>query len=183
VNRRYFIATTASVLATLALVSNFAFALYDPKPDDAFAAAQGEWKGSLTYRDYSKADRMVTLPTKLFVALASPNELVMQYIFDDGPNKTVYSYERMKIDLEKNQLTWATGSGEKPASLYRVTANVLASGGRKISFERNDDKDGKAVQRYSIELGASAFKLEKSEVDAAGVATFRNKYEFSRTRG
>lgn len=182
-NRRYFIAATVSIFAALTFVSNFAFALYDPKPDDAFAAAQGEWKGALTYRDYRKVEKMVTLPTKLFVALASPNELVMQYIFDDGPNKIVYSYERMKINLEKNQLTWATGIGEKPAALYRITASELARGVRKINFERNDDKDEKTILRYSIEFGAAALKLEKSEVDAAGIATFRNKYEFSRVRG
>ena len=183
-NRRYrcYSIAAAIISTTLMLVSNFAFALYDPKPDDALAAVQGEWKGSLTYRDYSKPDRLVTLPTKLFVALASPNELVMQYVFDDGPNKTVYSYERMKIDFEKNQLTWATGSGEKPASTYRITASTLARGMRLINFERNDDKEGKTIQRYSMELGSSVFRLEKSEVDAVGNAVFRNKYEFTRTR-
>jgi hypothetical protein len=181
-NRRYFVAT-AAISTTLMLVSNFVFALYDPKPDDALAAVQGEWKGSLTYRDYSKPDRLVTLPTKLFIALASPNELVLQYVFDDGPGKIVYSYERMKIDAEKNQLIWTTGSGDKPAAVYRIASNTAERGVRLINFDRKDDKDGKTVQRYSMELGAGAFKLEKSEVDAAGAAVFRNKYEFTRTRG
>ena len=65
-----------TLLAGLAcLLSAPAFALYAPKPDAALAAVQGEWRGTLVYRDYSEPDRMVTLPTQRFVALGAPGTL------------------------------------------------------------------------------------------------------------
>ncbi|MEQ1518987.1 MAG: hypothetical protein ABL931_21115, partial [Usitatibacteraceae bacterium] len=67
------------------LVSSNAMALYDPKPLEDVSIAQGEWRGTLTYNDYSRPGKLVTLPTRLFAAMASPTELVLQYIFDDGP--------------------------------------------------------------------------------------------------
>ncbi|MDY7539102.1 hypothetical protein QN372_09460 [Undibacterium sp. RTI2.1] len=154
-----------------------AFALYDPKPDAALSAVQGEWKGALTYRDYSKPDRLVTLPTRLFIALGAPNELVLHYVFDDGPSKTVFSYERMNFDLLKNEIAWASGSAEKAVSIGRITSNSVDSNGRQILFER---KDGDKLDRYRLELSAGAFKLFKDEVSADGTTTFRNKFEFVR---
>ncbi|MGH8238576.1 MAG: hypothetical protein ACREXP_16350, partial [Steroidobacteraceae bacterium] len=96
------------LVAAACLWAGAASALYDPAPDAAFAAVQGAWKGSLTDRDYSKPDRLVTLPTRLFVALGSPNQLVLHFVFDDGPAKTVYSYERMQFDFASNELTWSS---------------------------------------------------------------------------
>ena len=94
----------------------YAFALYDAKPEPTFAAIQGEWRGTLAYRDYNQTsqkaasasanapEKMVTPNTTLFLALAAPNALTLHYVFDDGPGKTVYSYERMNFDFEKNEL-------------------------------------------------------------------------------
>src|SRR4051812_33385690 len=63
------------------LAARPAFALYDAKPDGALAAVQGEWRGALTYPDYSEPKRMVPLPPRLLVALSAPNELVLHYAF------------------------------------------------------------------------------------------------------
>ena len=72
-----------------------AAALYDPKPVGDLSLLQGEWRGTLTYNDYSRPGKLVTLPTTLFAALASPSDLTLHYVYDDGPGKTVHSYERM----------------------------------------------------------------------------------------
>lgn len=39
-------------------------ALYDPKPLADIVLMQGEWKGALTYNDYSAPGKLVTLPTR-----------------------------------------------------------------------------------------------------------------------
>jgi len=39
-------------LLAAVLCANNAYALYDPPPDAALDAVQGEWQGTLTYRDY-----------------------------------------------------------------------------------------------------------------------------------
>ena len=187
-NRRNFIFSITVLLTT----SLPAFALYDPKPDPIFAAIQGEWKGTLAYRDYNQPakvaspttpptagtpNEMVMLTTTLFVALAGPKALTLHYVFDDGPGKTVYSYERMNFDFEKNELAWASGAADKPATTYRITANLMEENNRKILFER---AEGGGVNRYTLLINASAFKLEKYEVDVTGVALLRNRYQFVR---
>lgn len=63
------------ILLVTAALAGPALALYDAKPDEALAASQGAWTGSLTYRDYSQPDRLVALPVKRFVALAGPDVL------------------------------------------------------------------------------------------------------------
>ncbi len=187
-NRRIFVFIAAIFLTT----SLPALALYDLKPDPMFAAIQGEWRGTLAYRDYRepansaasasaagavKPDNMVTLATTLFVALAAPNALTLHYVFDDGPGKTVYSYERMSFDLEKNQLSWGSGAADKPATLYRITANVMEQNRRKLLFER---AEGDGIHRYSLLINATSFSLEKNEFDAKGAARLRNRYQFVR---
>ncbi|RZL36886.1 MAG: hypothetical protein EOP35_10025 [Rubrivivax sp.] len=155
-----------------------AFALYDPKPDGALAAVQGEWRGALTYRDYSEPKRMVTLPTRLLIALSAPDELVLHYAFSDGPAKTVYSYERMRFDVAGREVTWASGQDAK-AAVYRITADDTTGEVRSLLFER---RDGSQVNRFTMRLSALALTLAKDEIDDAGVASFRNKFEFSRVR-
>jgi len=170
-NRRIFLVVIASLCALPAL------ALYDPPPEAALSSIQGEWRGSLTYLDYSQTNRLVTLPAKLFIALSTPNELVLHYVFDDGPTKTVFSYERMDFDFAKHQLTWTSGLSEKSKHVYRLTASREDGSTRKLMFER---KDGKTIDRFEMELDPRSFRLKKNEVDAAGAITLRNKFEFTR---
>ena len=167
-----------AAFAILAILwTGSAFARYDAKPDEALFAAQGEWRGSLTYRDYSKPDRRVTLSTRVFVALSAPEELVLHYVFDDGPAKTVFSYERMGFDFANKQVAWSTGSDGKSVSTYRITSNSTEGNVRRITFEQSN---GETIDRYTLELSPRKFGLAKDEVNAVGVPSFRNKYEFSR---
>ena len=151
-----------------------AFALYDPRPEDALSGVQGEWRGSLTYRDYREPKRMVTLPTRLFVALSAPSELVLHYVFDDGPSKTVFSYERMNFDFAGREVTWFSG---QKASVCTLTADSTSDRVRALVFERND---GGETKRFTMTLSARALTLSEDEVSSAGIASFQNKYEFSR---
>ena len=141
--------------ATLALLSLLvaalpAFALYDPKPDATLAAIEGEWKGSLTYRDYSDPDRIVTLPTELFVTLGSPQELVMHYIYDDGPGKIVHSYETMRFDFEGGRVTWISGVNERTESTGRIVSDSREGATRRLVIESTDDGKSAFRDRYEF---------------------------------
>jgi len=124
--------------ATLALLSLLvvalpALALYDLKPDATLAAIEGEWKGSLAYRDYGDPDRIVTLPTELFVTLGAPQELVMHYIYDDGPGKVVHSDESMRFDFEGGRVMWVSGVKERTESTGRIDGSpTLATLTREV---------------------------------------------------
>ena len=146
-----------------------------PHPD--LAAAQGAWRGQLMYRDYSRPDQLVTLPTRLFVALSAPSDLTLHYIFDDGPSKTVYSYERMAFDFVNNVLVWTSGYPNAKVSQNRITSMQAQEGGRTINFERDE---GANINRYVFNLLPMTLRLGKEEGTSSGAFQFRNRYEFTR---
>ena len=168
----------ALLIALLCLGPGPAGALYNPAPDSALAAVQGEWRGTLTYRDYSQPDRLVTLPTRLFVALGSPSELVLHFVYDDGPSKTVYSYERMRFDFSSNELTWSSlGEEDSPTRCHIGEQAQEKPVGRRMTCEHASE--GK-VQRYKVVLTPGRLAISKEEVDASGTSLLRNRYELSR---
>ena len=171
-NRRQAI---VSVLTLLVLPAS-AQEINTPDPD--LAAIQGTWHGKLTYRDYSHPDRMVTLPTRLYVALAAPNELTLHYVFDDGPKKTVYSYERMAFDFERKVLIWTSGTANAKTRQNRITSSPSQDGGRSIAFEREGENG--TIHRYFMRLSPMALSLSKEEGTPSARFLFRNKYEFTR---
>lgn len=167
----------AAFALLMALYALPCFAGYDPKPSETLSVAQGEWAGSLTYRDYREPHKLVTLPTRLFVALSSPNEIVLHYVYDDGPSKTVFSYEKMRFDSTKKQVVWVSGVTNPEVSISNITADVVSNSNRSVSFERVADG---VTKKYQLEISASTWTLSEDEVGADGVSTFRNKYMFKR---
>jgi hypothetical protein len=167
-----------AIVGLLVLGIGPAFALYDPKPDEALSAVQGEWLGSLTYRDYSEPKRLVTLPTRLFVALGAPDELVLSYVFDDGPAKTVFSYEKMRFNATAHQVSWSSGPDAKVA-VYDITSDTAKNSVRTLVFEQRERGE---LKRFTMSLSAHSLTLAEDEVDSSGVQSFRNKYEFVRPR-
>ena len=161
-----------------ALATQPALALYDPKPNSLLESAAGSWKGTLTYRDYQNPDKRVVLPTRLVVSMTGPDELALYYVFDDGPGKIVYSYERMLFRVPAGELVWISGSNKPAPSTYRITAATTADRTSKISFEKASDAE---VDRYALEISPRAWTLSKLEVKASGVETLRNKYELTKS--
>jgi hypothetical protein len=98
---------SALVTTLLCLASGSASALYNPAPDPSLAAVQGEWVGTLTYRDYSQPDKMVTLPTRVFIALGAPSELVLQRAPEQpaGMRLTCEHAEKGKVERYRFVLT------------------------------------------------------------------------------
>jgi hypothetical protein len=169
------------LLACLALVASVpAWALYDPAPDPVLGGLEGAWHGTLTYRDYSDANRIVKLPTQLFVTLGSPDELVMHYVYDDGPGKVVHSYEAVRFDFASRRVAWVSGVKERSESADRIVSDQQDGAVRHIVVE--SDEDGK-LARHSFEFAPDRLRMRKDEIDAAGQGTFRDSYEFTRLPG
>lgn len=167
-----------SLLAALgAVVARPALALYDPPPAALLLAAPGTWSGTLAYRDYQNPDRRVTLRTRLSVTLAGPEELALFYVFDDGPGKTVYSYERMAFDLARKALVWTSGTAKPSRTEYGITAAEAKDGGALLRFERAVDG---GIDRHVFELQPRRWALAKTEVRAGKDDLERSRYEFVR---
>ncbi len=170
-NRRDAFAFLAGTAALPALAAS------EPQPDPVLARVLGEWRGTLTYRDYSAPDRLVTLPTRLFVSAVAPDEVALHFIYDDGPGKTVYGYERMRFEFASQTLLWISGAVEKTALVGRIVSSDSAGGLNRYVVDTTKDR---ALTRYTFELGATALTMNKDEVDATGKAVMRNRYAFRR---
>ncbi|MEK8032872.1 hypothetical protein AACH06_18790 [Ideonella sp. DXS29W] len=169
-----------ALAATAAVVSAPARALYDPKPSPLLALAPGGWAGTLTYRDWSNPEKLVTLPCQLKVALSSPEELTLFYVFDDGPGKVVYSYERMSFDFSAKTLTWLSGVSKPSTEQYTITSSTASAEETQLDFEHT--ADGR-TDKYAFTLTRKSWSMTKVEHDTSGRQTFRNKYEFQRSEG
>lgn len=163
-------------------------ALYDPAPLPALTAVEGAWQGTLQYRDYQPPHKRVTLPTRVTVAAASPSELALHYVFNDGPAKTVHSYDRLLIDLDANLVRF---SGAKPedVSSAAIVNRKTVEGVLELVAERAEparaDKDGKSgmeVTRYQLRLGRDVFEVLKTAGPPGDEGEFRNEYVFRRER-
>ena len=146
-----------------------------PNPD--LAAAKGAWRGQLTYRDYFRPDRLVTLPTRFFVALSAPSDLTLHYVFDGGPSKTVYSFGRMAFDFVNSELIWTSGYPNAKMPQHRILSMQAQEDGCTINFER---EEGANIRRYFFNLLPKTLRLGKEEGTSSGAFQFRNRYEFTR---
>jgi hypothetical protein len=167
--------TTLTLLT--GIVAGPAFAMYDPKPNSALALAPGHWTGTLTYRDWSNPDKMVTLPCKMAVALTRPDELALYFVFNDGPGKTVYSYDRMSFDFDAQGLVWSSGTAKPSSTSYKLTSVRSDADATRLDFERT--VEGR-VDRYALAITKRSWSLSKVEVAASGLETFRNRYDLVR---
>ena len=88
---------------------------------DLAQALAGSWTGSLQYRDFGN-DKQVVLPTT--VTFSGPaTALQGDYVYDDGPGKTVRSRERWSLARDGSTITL-----EPSGTPARVTSNVDGSG-------------------------------------------------------
>lgn len=172
--RRTLLAVVTAAHATVA------HALYDPTPSALLASAPGAWSGTLTYRDWSKPDRLVTLRCRLSASLTSPEELALYFVFDDGPGKTVYSYERMAFDFKAGTVTWASGISKPNSAQYAITSATSDADGATILFERSSDGQ---TDKFTLLIRQASFSLGHVEQGASGAQTFRNRYELVRGEG
>lgn len=166
----------------LVLVATSAQALYDPAPKSSLADIEGRWSGSLTYRDYGGDHREITLPAIAGVALAAPDELAFHAIYDDGPKKTVHSYERLKFDFEAKTLAWTHGLGADENRRYRIDSTSAQDGVTEMVATEIPATQGEASQcvRYTLRWSRAQLDLVKREGRTCETAIVRNRSSFRR---
>ena len=169
----------AALVCLVLLFAAPARALYDPPPEPEIAAAEGTWAGTLRYRDYQNPDRFETLPTRTSVVLSAPDTLVLHAIYDDGPNKTVHSYEQITFDLKADRLQWRYGLKPDDIGNYMIVANTRDDDCHRFTAERTES-DNKGLSRYTIALCATQIEFVKFEIDAQGVSLERSRTLLSR---
>jgi hypothetical protein len=168
-----------ALLYAMLLFAAPAQALYDPPPEPAIAAVEGAWAGTLRYRDYQHPDRFETLPTRTTIVLSAPDTLTLHAIYDDGPGKTVHSYEQMRFDLTNKQLLWRYGLKADDSGTYDIVTQAHDGDcQRYVAEHRNPDK--KDLSRYTIALCTTRIEWVKHEVDAEDVALERSRTTLSR---
>ena len=153
------------------------FALYDAAPHPLLNRLPGSWRGTLTYRDWGKAERLVTMPCRLHAALLTPSDLSLYFVFDDGPGKTVYSYDRWLFDFSKGRMTWVSGDGKGAGTSYRILATSRSEEGDAVVLV--DTAEGKTY-RQTLQISPRSLTLEKVEIAEDGREVFRNGYDLSR---
>ena len=91
-----------------------------PGRAEVYRAMVGKWEGTLTYRNYSPPKQLVTLPTTIDISYVSDSTAVqMDFIYDDGPNKTVSSSDRFFLDESRSRLEWDDPKASPPTT-WRV---------------------------------------------------------------
>jgi hypothetical protein len=168
-----------ALLYAMLLFAAPAHALYDPPPEPAIAAVEGAWSGTLRYRDYQNPDRFETLPTRTTVVLSAPDTLTLHAIYDDGPNKTVHSYEQMAFDIKAHRLQWRYGLKADDIGSYDIVASTREGDCHRFTAERKEN-DSKGLNRYTIALCATQIEFVKLEIDAQGVSLERSRTTLSR---
>jgi len=136
----------------------------------------GHWTGTLEYVDYQPPHGHVRLPTQLTGTFAD-GALQLEFVFDDGPGKTVVSRESLRVD--GSTVRWGDEKREQVFSVVEATADRLL-----LEVEGADD-DAPATLREQFELTAGHLRLVKTvRARAAGPGApfvFRHGYDFTLT--
>lgn len=170
----------------LALVSSLAAASLHsagPSIDSAaiYQAWTGAWQGVLEYRDYQPPHGRVTLPTRLTVTRApDAPALILAFVYDDGPKKTVKSTSRLTLDPVSRSLTWSDeGKPVARGDVFTLT-EASASGDRLIFLGESMDDDKPSRIRYTFLTGPDSWRILKETTSDNPDFAFRHEYRFAR---
>ena len=111
---------------------------------------------------------------------STPKELTLHYIFDDGPKKTVHSYDRLLIDTEAGIVRFS-GLKADDVTTATIVRSATSDGVLEVIAELTQDNKGVAeVSRYRLRLGSNVFDLLKTAGPKGAEGEFRNQYSFKR---
>ena len=114
------------------------------------------------------------------VAAAAPKEVTIHYVFNDGPNKTVHSYDRLLIDAE-NAVVKFSGLKADDVNIANIVSTHVQDEVWEIVAERSEESKGvTTVVRYRLKLGKSLFEVLKTAGPKGAEGEFRNAYVFRR---
>ena len=148
------------------------------------AALVGTWAGTLEYRDYSEpptSDKRVKLPTWLSVSHAGYN-LRFDYVYDDGPSKTVKESSLVHIDKVSAVYTTIDLAG-KPEDIYKIAGlDQLRSGRGVLTLTGVGTENGKPVEvRTTLRIGRSILEVMRETASTGQPFTFRHSYTMVRS--
>ena len=143
----------------------------------------GHWAGTLTYKDYRDPARRVTLPTLLDVTYERDSAaLRLVFTYDDGPGKTVFSYDRFAFDDAGTIMTWDDTAAARPQTFsvkeYRV--DTTAAVAYLVAETEGEDDDKPATLRETITIARDSVRVLKTVRPRGGEFGFRHEYAFGR---
>ena len=142
------------------------------------ARTTGVMRGSLTYRDYGTG-RSVTLPTVQHGApIGSSGSYRLRTIYDDGPGKTIYSTDVVRIEGDR-VIEGAPGGAQD--TLRIAARRETAAGTELVLLGRGTDDDMPVEFRYTWTLGATTVrKVKEFRAPGATAWEYRHAYTFTR---
>lgn len=150
-------------------------------PAEIYPAWTGHWQGVLEYRDYQPPHGRVTLPTTLTVTPApDAPALILAFVYDDGPNKTVKSTSRLTLDPVARSLTWSDeGKPVAPEDVFTL-AEASANGDRLVFLGESMDDNKPSRIRYTFVTGPGTWRILKETTSDQPDFAFRHEYRFTR---
>lgn len=145
------------------------------------AALTGSWTGVLEYRDY-QSDGRVKLPTWLMV---SPDGAVLRfnYIYDDGPTKTVTEASRVTIDADKSTWTIISSDPKDAPDVAVIDGLTRLKNGRGVLVltGKGTDNNKPADVRTTIRVGRNILEITRETKQVGEEFKFRHAYTFTRS--
>ena len=148
------------------------------------AALVGTWAGTLEYRDYSEpptSNKRVKLPTWLTVSHAGDN-LRFDYVYDDGPSKTVKESLLVHVDVVSAVYTTMDSAGKLEDTYKIAGVNQHRSGRGVLTLTGMGTENGKPVEvRTTLRVGRSIFEVVRETASTGQPFTFRHSYTMVRS--
>ena len=155
-------------------------ALAQDSPDPAMV---GKWVGVLEYRDYSEpatSTKRVKLQTWLTVE-GMAGGLQFQYVYDDGPSKTVTELERVRIDTVKARYSVVDDKGIVKDGYAIQGLEKLANGrGTLILTGPGTENDKPVAVRTTMRIGRNILEITRETAPEGAAFMFRHAYTFVR---
>lgn len=138
----------------------------------------------LEYRDYSEpatSTKRVQLPTWLNIRPATEG-VFLEYTYDDGPNKTVFSHSALDVDLPKR--TYKVLGTDAVLEAYTITNPETLKDGRGTLILTGPGTDNKLPAEirttWTIRRNLLSWLEEVRPAGSADPFTFRHRYTFTR---
>jgi hypothetical protein len=149
--------------------------------DKIYGLSSGEWTGVPEYRDYQPPHGRVTLPTKLAVTL-SPDDaaLILRFVYDDGPKKTVKWTSLPALDLPARRLTWSDRGKPLEAGDTFTLAEASPDGTRLVFLGTKLEDNKTARIRYTFISAPNAWNILKETTSNIPDFAFRHEYRLSK---
>jgi len=178
---RLLLSVAAMLALTYALPTRLA-AQTIPSSKALHAALAGKWTGTLRYRDYQDSTRFVSLPTVVEGTTAADSMNVrLDFVYDDGPGKTVRSSDTFSLNDQAHLLLWGPTDGKRVASTFAVQQFSGSNPFRLIVEMNGEDDNRKALIRETLTVDAGELRILKEVQFKADLPwLFRHEYRVSR---